>query len=262
MLLTQTSPVAATALTRQGAVANVQTRDFTTFWIITAAMVAFVLKLVIASNTFGTNDVITFYEFARSLHQHGLQWTYQNDISFNHPPLTAYYLRAIYQLDHLNGCFREFGLSFPLLVRLPGIFADLITCLALLWVTKKDPRLVIPPWALLLFARVSPVSLMISGFHGNTDPVMVMFLVLAALSVLRGVPVLAGIMLAFSCQVKIIPLLFLPIFFYFNKRSKTAAFVVPFALCSAALWVEPLIHFPMLFVKNVLSYGSFGNLGH
>ena len=256
MLLTQTSPVAATALTGQGAVANVQTRDFTTFWIITAALVAFVLKLVIASNTFGTNDVITFYEFARSLHQHGLQWTYQNDISFNHPPLTAYYLRAIYQLDH-QPAFREFGLSFPLLVRLPGIFADLITCLALLWVTKKDPRLVIPPWALLLFA-LSPVSLMISGFHGNTDPVMVMFLVLAALSVLRGVPVLAGIMLAFSCQVKIIPLLFLPIFFfYFNRRGKTAAFVVPFALCSAALWMEPLIHFPMLFVKNVLSYGSF-----
>ena len=126
MLLTQTSPVAATALTRQGAVANVQTRDFTTFWIITAALVAFVLKLVIASNTFGTNDVITFYEFARSLHQHGLRWTYQNDISFNHPPLTAYYLRAIYQLDH-QPAFREFGLSFPLLVRLPGIFADLIT---------------------------------------------------------------------------------------------------------------------------------------
>jgi uncharacterized membrane protein len=224
--------------------------------IIPAAFVAFVLKLIIASNTFGTNDVITFYEFARSLHQHGLQWTYQNDISFNHPPLTAYYLQAIYLLDH-QPALREFGLSFPFLIRLPGIFADLITCLALWWVTKKDPRIVIPPWALLLFA-LSPVSLMISGFHGNTDPVMVMFFVLAALSTLRGMPVLAGIMLALSCQVKIIPILFLPIFFfYFNKRAKTVAFVIPFALCSIALWMEPLLHFPMLFVKNVLSYGSF-----
>ena len=37
-------------------------------YIVAAALVAFVLKLVIAANTFGTNDIITFYQFAKSLH--------------------------------------------------------------------------------------------------------------------------------------------------------------------------------------------------
>ena len=255
MLLTPTSAVSGTAGIHSRSSSILQ-RDRTTFWVLTAALVAFVLKLVIATNTFGTNDVITFYEFARSLNQHGLQWTYENDISFNHPPLTAYYLRAIYQLDHIP-FFREYGLSFPFLIRLPGILADLVTLAVLFWAAIRDPRIYVPTWALLLFA-LSPVSLMITGFHGNTDPVMVMFLVLAALAVLRNKPLLAGIMLALSCQIKIIPLLFVPIFlFFFIARRKMAVFMVPFVVTSVILWIEPLTRFPALFVKNVLSYGSF-----
>ena len=56
---------------------------------------------------------------------------------------------------------------------------------------------------------------MVSGFHGNTDPVMVMFLVLAAHMCLKERPILAGLFLALSCQIKIVPLLFVPIFFFF-----------------------------------------------
>lgn len=214
------------------------------------------IKLMIASTTLGTNDVVTFYEFAKSLHLHGLQWTYQNDISFNHPPLTAYYLQLIYQLDH-QAFFRAHALTFPFLLRLPGIVADLVTLLALLGVARNDHRVRIPAWAFVLFA-LSPVSIMISGFHGNTDPVMVMFLVLAAICTLRNKPILAGLMLGLSCQIKIIPLLTLPIFFFFwNGRGKAISFSLPFLTTCALLWIEPLTKFPSLFLQNVLSYGSY-----
>jgi Glycosyltransferase family 87 len=225
-------------------------------WVLVAASAALALKLIIACNTFGTNDVITFYEFAKALHLHGLEWTYKNSISFNHPPVTAYYLRAVYHLDHLPFC-RAYGLTFPLLIRLPGILADFIVVLALLWTVKNDTRVRIPPWALVLFA-LSPVSLMISGFHGNTDPVMVMFLVLAAISTLRNKPVLAGAFFALSCQIKVVPLLFFPLlFFFWSARRATLSFLVPFAVTSALFWIEPLTKFPGLFLHNVLSYGSF-----
>ncbi len=226
------------------------------FWILCAGLLAFAVKLIIASNTFGTNDVVAFYEFGKSLHQHGLQWTYENDISFNHPPVTAYYLNAIYQLDH-RVFFREHGLTFPFLIRLPGIIADLITLFALLWLTRQDKRIRIPSWALILFA-FSPVSVMVTGFHGNTDPVMVMFLVFAAIFTVRFKPALAGLMLALSCQIKIVPLLLLPVFFFFwNARGKTLSFTLPFIITSALLWIEPLTRFPSFFIRNVLSYGSF-----
>jgi hypothetical protein len=53
------------------------------------AAIALLLK-IIAFNTFGTNDVVSFYQFALSLHYHGLE-TYGNDIAFNHPPLVAHF---------------------------------------------------------------------------------------------------------------------------------------------------------------------------
>lgn len=193
-------------------------------WIFVAAGVALVLKLLIASSTFGTNDVESFYHFGRTLSDHGLLWTYTNqqlnpvvthegmqwiyshETAFNHPPLVAYFLRFIYRLDHLSW-FEQNKIGFPLLLRLPGILADFVVILLLAgW--QKQLRL--PSWSLLLLA-LSPVSLMVTGFHGNTDPVMVMFLVLAVLMCVRGSPALCGIALALSCQIKIIPLLLLPI---------------------------------------------------
>ena len=99
---------------------------------------------------------------------------------------------------------------------------------------------------------------MVSGFHGNTDPVMVMFLVLAAYMCLRERPVLCGICFALSCQIKVIPLLLLPIiFFFWLARRATLRFTIPFVLLCVTMWAQPLLKFPSLFLKNVLSYGGF-----
>ena len=184
----------------------------TAFWVAIAAVLAAAVKGAIAWNTIGTNDVITFYQFGRSLQDHGLEWTYVHNISFNHPPLTAYFLMGIYNLAHLP-FLQENTISFPFLLRLPGIVADLVTVWAVFQIGKSVESKV-PTWALLLFA-LSPASLMITGFHGNTDPIMVMFLTIATLAVIRDKPILCGLFFALSCQIKIIPLLFLPIFFFY-----------------------------------------------
>lgn len=226
------------------------------------ALIALQLKLIIAFNTFGSNDVVTFYTFARSLSDHGLEWTYRNGVVFvpsspifNHPPLTAYYLGLIDNLSRLD-VFRSYGLTFPFLLRLPGIIADFVVVLVLMCLSGSNPRFRIPAWALALFA-VSPVSLMVSGFHGNTDPIMVMFLVLACLMCVTNRPLLCGLFFALGAQVKIVPLLIFPVFFLFwFSRHKVFAFLVPFVLTSCALSWEPLVKFPMLFLNNLFSYGS------
>jgi uncharacterized membrane protein len=231
--------------------------------IIGAALVALFLKLIIAYNTFGTNDVATFYMFARSLNDHGLEWTYRNGVIFfsnfpvfNHPPLTAYYLQLVEALSRLE-FFRSSGLTFPFLLRLPGIISDFVVVLVLVRLSQTNSHLRIPNWALLLFA-LSPVSLMVSGFHGNTDPVLVMFLVLAATMCLRERPVLCGIFFALSCQIKVVSLLVLPIiFFFWFARDVAMRFTIPFALLCATTWAEPLIKFPTLFLRNVFSYSSY-----
>src|ERR1700731_748959 len=232
-------------------------------WIISAALVTLFLKLGIAYNTFGTNDTVTFYSFARSLSEHGLEWTYRRGVVwlsssslFNPPPLTAYFLRAIHWLAR-HESLRTSGFTFPFLLRLPGIIADFGVVLLLLSIVKAQPESRRSRWALALFA-LSPVSIMVSGFHGNTDPVMVFFLVAACYMATRQQPSLCGLFFALSCQVKVVPLLLFPIFFFFwwNRR-QIVSFLLPTALVFVALWSEPLLNFPSLFVKNVLSYGSF-----
>lgn len=229
------------------------------FWIVAAATIACAIKLLVALNTFGTNDVMAFYQFGQSLSQHGLEHTYGSGIAFNHPPVVAHFLRFIYDASRWSA-FRETGITFPFLLRLPGILADFVSVLVLLRLRKKFPQLQLPTWSLILFA-LSPVAIMVSGFHGNTDPVMVMLLLLAAYACARERPLWCGLFLALSCQIKIIPLLLLPIFFFFWLHREAAwRFLLPLASASLLLWSEPLLEFPVLFFKNVLFYGSFWGL--
>ena len=226
------------------------------FWVGAAAVIALVLKLVIAFNTFGTNDVFRFYEFAIALDRGGLEQIYRQQADFNHPPLVAYYLTAIYRLGRLP--FAEAaGISFPFLLRLPGIIADFVVVGVFLRLRKHEPELRLPLWALLVLA-LSPVSLMVSGFHGNTDPIMVLFLVLAAFAAVRNRPVWCGILLALSIQIKIVPVLLVPVFFFFwNRRRQLRSFILPVVLTTVILWSQPLLYFPLAFARNVFGYGSF-----
>jgi len=230
------------------------TRDLRTVFVVALALIAMTLKLAIAYNTIGTNDVVFFYGFARVLSEHGLQWTYEHSRYFNHPPLTAYFLQGIFFLTEHQWC-QDLGIHFPFLLRLPGIIADFLVVLILLRMSKTDLR--IPTWALALFA-LSPVSLMVSGFHGNSDPVMLFLLVCAVWMCLRNRPAWAGLLFALSCQIKIVPLLFLPAFvFFWLSQDRSGRFLIAGAITTLVLWIEPLLNFPALFAKNVLAYGSY-----
>ena len=240
-------------------------RSVGTTAVVAAAVLALFLKLAIAYNTLGTNDSVTFYAFARSLSDHGLKWTYERGVEwlpkgpiFNHPPMTASFLEFIRSLSQ-SEAVQANGFSFPFLLRLPGIIADLIVVLVTIAICRRH-QLQINPWFIGVLA-LSPVSLMVSGYHGNTDSVMVMFLFLAGVSCMTNRPWLCGLLFALSCQVKIIPLLFLPVFFCFwLHRRSVVAFLLPLIGASIVMWWEPLIGFPALFVKNVLSYGSYWGL--
>jgi hypothetical protein len=232
-------------------------RDLCSVCVVAFALIAAGLKVAIAYNTIGSNDTVLFYGFAKVLSEHSLEWTYQHSRYFNHPPLTAYYLRAIYGLTEQRWC-QDFGIHFPFLLRLPGIIADFLVVVVLLRMSKIDLR--IPAWTLVIFA-LSPVSVMVSGFHGNTDPVMVLWLVCAVWMCLHHRPLLSGLFFALSCQVKIVPLLFVPAFlFYWMSQHQSRYFLISSAVSTAVLWAQPLLQFPALFVKNVLAYGSYWGL--
>ena len=212
---------------------------------------ATILKVAWATHSLGSCDVMLFTAFARALNARGLARLYTGSVIFNHTPLTALGIRSLYQA--VGGDIFRFSVG----LRLVSIAADILLALGLLRLRRKTGS---PPWwALALFA-MSPVSIMVSGFHGNIDPVMVMLLFFSALGVVEDRPVLCGLFFAAACNVKIVPILVAPVFFfYWLGRGRRPA--VEFIASSGALMLAgaawPLVHCPGAFVRNVFGYGSY-----
>lgn len=212
----------------------------------TAALLALAAKLICAALTLGTNDADAFYNFGRFIWERGLLPQYGSNPEFNHTPATGGYVALIYGLGQ--------GFGFNFFLRLPGILADFAVVRALLRWRESSGQL--PTWALMLLA-LSPVSFMVSGFHGNVDSVLVWLLVLAALECGAGRAAWCGLWFGLACNVKIIPLLVAPVFFFhWLARGGARRFFLVAALTIFAGWAYPLCTMPETFLRNVLGYNS------
>jgi len=218
-------------------------------FILLAALVALVAKLYCAATTTGTNDVNLFVMFGRIISESGLTPLYGATRMFNHTPLVGTATALIYDLsgDDLK--------RFAFLLRLPSILADSGTVLLLLRIRQTTGQ---PPWWALALLALSPVSFMVSGYHGNVDSIMVFLLVLAALMCVEGQPGFCGLSLGLACNVKVVPLLLVPALFFFWLHRRKA---LPFALAAAVTvlvgWALPLVTTPRAFIANVLGYSSY-----
>jgi hypothetical protein len=216
--------------------------------VLMALLVATILKALWAVNSAGTIDAVLFFNFARAIREHGLCQVYTMGPLFNHTPLTGSMAYVLYLASGGE------VMAFALLLRLLSIVADVAVVVGMM---RNRSLLGNPPWwALTLFA-LSPVSLMISGFHGNVDPIMVALMFFAALASVGGRPFLSGVLFALACNVKIAPVVFAPVFFFFwlpkGGAWRFAAASISL-LVLGSLW--PLCVCPADYLRNVLGYGS------
>jgi uncharacterized membrane protein len=83
-----------------------------------------------------------------------------------------------------------------------------IGSLVVVWQTGKQQRIAFRPVMLLLFAAC-PISILISGFHGNTDPIMIFFVLSSVYAIeARKPPLLAGALMGLALSIKMAPLIF------------------------------------------------------
>ncbi len=212
------------------------------------AVVALVARLYCAATTIGTSDVVLFWKFAHTIQSEGLLAMYRQTEYFNHTPLVGWFSQAALAL---SGSEQRL---FAFYLRLPAIFADFFAVLALVAWRQKVGR---PAWwALGLFAA-SPVAFMVSGYHGNVDSVMALFILLAALACAQQRPALCGLCLGLACNFKIIPLLLAPAFFFlWWRHGQARRFSLVATVTVLAGWAYPLSTIPAVFLKNVLGYSS------
>jgi len=104
---------------------------------------------------------------------------------------------------------------------------------------------------------LSPVNFLVSAFHGNLDTMFLCLVLLAIYHAERGQILRSGIAYGLSVCVKIVPIMLVPLFFFYLKRRTDKA---KFALVSAG--VAMLVFLPYLIksghvmVTNIFLYDS------
>jgi Dolichyl-phosphate-mannose-protein mannosyltransferase len=226
--------------------------------VLSIAVVVAAFALAIAANTRGTVDVYIFRGFAAVIRHVGPVDIYGQHITgppYNHPPLTGWLLVLI---NHLT----DNGAGFAFLIRAPAILADIVTSVLVFELVRVRRPLTEATVAGVMVA-CSPALIIISGFHGNTDPIFVTFTLLSFyLLVNKRSGVLAGISFAAAISTKLVPVVALPLLVLVAARSGRRR-LIAFAAGSAALlvptWGPVLIRHFASFMHNVVEYGGYGN---
>jgi hypothetical protein len=225
-------------------------------WIVSGVAAAMlVVKLLLAGLSRGTNDADTWTLFAGGVAQAGPVGVYALDFPgqlYNHPPLIGYWLALLNVLE-------TWGLSIRFSIRATASLADVATAVLVFELLRTRTTLARATASGVLVA-LSPVLLVISGFHANTDPIFVMLVILAAyLLVDRRVPALAGFVLALALGVKIVPVVVLPLFAVFALLAGIRVLlqvVAGFAALTALIWLPALLaEFPAV-LGNVIGYSG------
>lgn len=214
-------------------------------------IVATLLKSAWTSYSTGYIDTPLFANYGKLTAENGLAWMYANqNIVFNHTPFTGILCALIHEIA--GGDRFTFGLIF----RFITIAADVVAIVGLVQLGRSHCKI---PWWSIAALAASPVSMMVSGYHGNVDPIMTAFLVLGVWAAACRQPILCGVWFALSCNIKVVPLMLVPAFFlywYAIDRKLALRWVAGFAGVMLAGFAIPFIESPEAMPKNVMGYGG------
>lgn len=234
-----------------------QPASFTRSWKLLIALVAVLalcLKLYLALTTNGSLDVPGFEDWRDKIQQLGVLGTYHQigkfNNPFNHTPFIAHLLNIV---DLLSA---RTHLPFKFWLRVPAILAD-IGSLLLVGKILQASKLNLQPMALVLLA-LCPISIFVSGFHGQVDPVMVFFLLLSLYLIEKRQSLwLAGIAFGMSMNIKVVPVIFIPaIFLYLPNMKNRLQFFASAGLFFLASSSPFILQEPMTILKAMFGYGS------
>jgi hypothetical protein len=213
------------------------------------------VKLYLALFTVGSFDLLVFRGHLSNISNLGVD-VYRTEgpyfQPFNHPPPFLHFIRFIGWLSRVGVSFESW---FGFWLRLSAILADLGSFFVVYKLMRK--------WSfrkLLVFA-LCPTAVLISGFHGQTDPIMVFFLLLA-IYLAEKQSHWAGVAFALSICVKVVPLIFLPAFFLYLSWRKRFEFFGLAALVLLLCSLPYILQDPIGIGRAVLGYSSiYGRWG-
>jgi hypothetical protein len=218
----------------------------------TALLVSTVLKVYLALASPNTADANAFVEFLNHIRKFGVTDIYKfrgslNNI-FNFPPPMIDLIRAL-------GILSDFShLPFIFWLRLLPSLADVGS----FFVTWRLLQLQKDQFKLLALLALCPTSIFINGFEGNVDGAMIFFILLSIWFIESHRPLwTAGMALGMAMSIKYVPLMLVPIFFFYLPvwRSRIEYFGVAFATLLVGS-AHVLLADPGLMTKAPVGYSS------
>ena len=149
--------------------------------------------------------------------------------------------------------------SFAIDVKLPVLFADLLIVLALVAAGRAGRA---PPAAAWIYA-VHPVSILVTGFHGQFDSIALLFVLLATGALARGRRDGSALFLAAAIGTKSFPVLLVPFLAFAGAASWGKAMRYAFlATAPVALLLLPfaIADLPAL-RRELLAYSGIADFG-
>jgi hypothetical protein len=216
------------------------------FWAIVATSV--LVRFGLAWFTAGTNDMLVQQSRALGVEAGGVLWVYEADKEFNMPPMLG---RMLYWILLVQ---RQLGVTYAFAYRFFEILADL----GCIWLVSK---LAPPDRVKLAVLAISPMLVLVSAFHGNHDPAMIFFLLLAVYMLTQERVLEAGFALGAAGAFKIVPILFVPAALISIKNWRSRFFfLISFGLMFAAMFVPEIWqNFPLI-KKNIFDYKSMAEV--
>ena len=204
------------------------------------------LRILLLLTSYGTTDASLVTLWSDLVLSRGVSGAYAANPLVNHPPL------ALALMGFTGWIARAMDVPLTYVFRSLQILADLATILLLVPIgmrTKERSRVAV------LFA-LTPVAIFVSGFHCNSDPLLVALITGAVALALSGRVTASAVVLAIATSVKIVPILLVPLF-VFALWPRAKRFVLSYAAAIAVLFLPALLMAGPVMIRNVFGYAGF-----
>ena len=229
--------------------------------VLLVGLAAFLAKLLIAMGTYGTQDITTWTGFAQGVSQrgpvgiYGINFDALNSTLYNHPPLVGYYLEAVNRLS-------QWGVPLRVTIRAVSSASDVISGLLVFEILRRRRSLLRSTISGIAVAA-SPVLFLISGYHGNTDPLFVMLVFLGSFLIIdKRMALLGGVALGLAIGVKIVPIVVIPtivVYLVRHARDLLVRAAAGFGVTFAVTWGPAILNEWDGLKRNVLGYAGIND---
>ena len=218
------------------------------FWGILA--LGLLVRIVVAYFFLGSTDVKRWLFFSGLIEQGAYRELYfSGNPLWNHPAPVILFMKLVAWLHNFV------GLPFHFALKLLPVFADMGVSALIYHMGSRRFGTTAALWLMASYVA-SPAAIAISGYHGNTDCIMMLFILFTVMAFGKRAS-LAGLFFGLAISTKYTPLLLLPLFALRCRSFGTALKFVVLSSLPVILFSAVFVHsFPERAIANIVTYGS------